>query len=147
MPKVMSRDERETFLAGVHVGVLSVGSVDDRGPLVTPVWYSYEPGGDVQFMTGPETRKAQLIARTGRATLLAQDEGAPYRYVSVEGPVEPGSRPDEEWIRALHHRYLGPEQDDVVYEATKDVLGDEVVYHLQPEHWNSSDYSAEFGQG
>jgi nitroimidazol reductase NimA-like FMN-containing flavoprotein (pyridoxamine 5'-phosphate oxidase superfamily) len=147
MPKVMTREEREAFLAGVHVGAISVASGDDRGPLVTPVWYSYEPGGDVMFMTGPETRKAQLMQVTGRATLLVQDEGAPYRYLSVEGPVKPGTVPDPEWRRALHHHYLGPEQGDLVYEATKDVLGDEIVYHLQPQRWNSSDYSAEFGSG
>ena len=33
MSLTMSRAEREEFLAGVHVGVLSVASGDDRGPL------------------------------------------------------------------------------------------------------------------
>ena len=36
MPPSMSRAEREEFLAGVHVGVLSVASGDARGPLAIP---------------------------------------------------------------------------------------------------------------
>jgi nitroimidazol reductase NimA-like FMN-containing flavoprotein (pyridoxamine 5'-phosphate oxidase superfamily) len=41
----MSAGEREAFLAEVHVGVLAVEGGPGRGPLVTPVWYSYRPGG------------------------------------------------------------------------------------------------------
>ena len=41
MSVTMSRDERERFLAGVHVGVLSVASPDGGGPLAVPVWYAY----------------------------------------------------------------------------------------------------------
>ena len=54
MPKVMTPEEREAFLAGVHVGVLRVSAGDDRGPLATPLWYRYEPGRSVRFMTLPE---------------------------------------------------------------------------------------------
>jgi nitroimidazol reductase NimA-like FMN-containing flavoprotein (pyridoxamine 5'-phosphate oxidase superfamily) len=48
----MSRAEREEFLAGLHVGVLSVASPDGRGPLTAPVWYTYQPGGTVNVSTG-----------------------------------------------------------------------------------------------
>ncbi len=41
MPVTMTREEREQFLGGVHVGVLSVASADGAGPLAVPVWYSY----------------------------------------------------------------------------------------------------------
>ena len=37
MSATMSRAEREEFLAGLHVGVLSVASPDGRGPLAAPV--------------------------------------------------------------------------------------------------------------
>ena len=40
----MSTTERESFLAGHHGGVLAVERADGP-PLVTPVWYRYEPGG------------------------------------------------------------------------------------------------------
>ena len=55
----MSRAEREQFLSGVHVAVLSVASGDGGGPLAAPVWYTYRPGGTVNVSTGHGTRKAQ----------------------------------------------------------------------------------------
>jgi nitroimidazol reductase NimA-like FMN-containing flavoprotein (pyridoxamine 5'-phosphate oxidase superfamily) len=54
----MSRDEREEFLADVHVAVLSVASADGRGPLTVPVWYTYQTGGTVNVSTGQGSRKA-----------------------------------------------------------------------------------------
>lgn len=145
MPKVMSRDEREAFLAGVHVGVLSVAAGDERGPLTVPLWYAYEPGGPVRFMTFPQSRKAQSIQATGRASLCVQSEAMPYRYVTVEGPAaEVGGRPDDGWIRALHHRYLGPEAGDKVIELMGDTLANEVLFEIQPERWTSSDYTEDF---
>ena len=62
----MSRAEREGFLAGPHVGVLSVVSPDGGGPLAAPVWYTYRPGGTVNLSTGRGTRKALAIAAAGR---------------------------------------------------------------------------------
>jgi nitroimidazol reductase NimA-like FMN-containing flavoprotein (pyridoxamine 5'-phosphate oxidase superfamily) len=147
MPKVMSREEREAFLADVHVGVISIAAGDGRGPLSVPLWYAYEPGGPVQFMTFPGSRKAQLIKATGRATLSVQQEGLPYRYVTVEGPAaRAGGRPDEAWLRALHHRYLGPEMGDQVIEMMGDTLANEVLFEIQPERWTSSDYTEDFGR-
>ena len=52
----MTRHESETFLAGVHVAVVGI-SEEGRGPLITPVWYWYEPGGDVWFETQPDSRR------------------------------------------------------------------------------------------
>ncbi len=85
MPVTMTREEREQFLGGVHVGVLSVASVDGGGPLAVPVWYSYQPGGTVNVITGGSTRKAAAIRAAGRLSLCAQDERPPYKYVTVEG--------------------------------------------------------------
>jgi len=82
MPVTMTREEREQFLGGVHVGVLSVASVDGRGPLAVPVWYSYQPGGTVNVITGGSTRKAAAILAAGRFSLCAQDERPPYKYVT-----------------------------------------------------------------
>jgi nitroimidazol reductase NimA-like FMN-containing flavoprotein (pyridoxamine 5'-phosphate oxidase superfamily) len=146
MPRVMTREEREAFLAGVHVGVLSVSAGQDRGPLITPIWYSYEPGGSVRFLTLPQSRKGRLLEQTGRASLCAQSEAAPYRYVTVEGPVVEVGPPDEAWRRGVHRHYLGPDLGDQVFDALKDVLRDEVVFELTPQRWTSSDYSEEFAQ-
>src|ERR1700747_603096 len=85
---VMSVEERQQFLAGLHVGVLSVAEGNERAPLAVPVWYDYEVGGKVSVITGRRSRKGRAILASGRMTLCAQDETVPYRYVSVEGPVE-----------------------------------------------------------
>ena len=39
----MTKEERENFLSGLHVAILSLNQAD-RGPLSMPVWYWYEPG-------------------------------------------------------------------------------------------------------
>jgi nitroimidazol reductase NimA-like FMN-containing flavoprotein (pyridoxamine 5'-phosphate oxidase superfamily) len=39
----MSREQREAFLADVHVGVLAVAQPDGP-PALTPVWYRYREG-------------------------------------------------------------------------------------------------------
>ena len=41
----MSAGEREEFLAGVHIGVLSAAAGTAGRTLAVPVWYSYQPGG------------------------------------------------------------------------------------------------------
>jgi nitroimidazol reductase NimA-like FMN-containing flavoprotein (pyridoxamine 5'-phosphate oxidase superfamily) len=51
----MSVAEREEFLAQVHVGVLAVPA-GGRAPLVMPVWYSYQPGGEVSVITGRDAQ-------------------------------------------------------------------------------------------
>jgi nitroimidazol reductase NimA-like FMN-containing flavoprotein (pyridoxamine 5'-phosphate oxidase superfamily) len=48
----MTEQERQEFVAGPHVAVLSVASDGGRPPHATPVWYAYEPGGDVTSSPG-----------------------------------------------------------------------------------------------
>ena len=71
----MSKATREAFLADVHVGVFCVNR-DGDAPLATPVWYLYEPGGDVQVIVGDSSQKAVLAKAAGRASLCAQQEGS-----------------------------------------------------------------------
>ncbi len=133
----MSQTERETFLAGLHVGVLTVMDEGGRGPLATPVWYSYSPGGLVGVVTGQTTRKARAIAAAGRFSLCAQDEAPPYKYVTVEGPavIEPVGLAER---AAIARRYLGAENGDAWIAANPG--GDEVVIRMAPEHWLSADF-------
>src|ERR671934_1894495 len=86
MSLTMTKEEREAFLADVHVAIISVAE-DGHGPLVVPIWYSYEPGGEVRIVTGPASRKGKLLERAGRFSLCVQTETLPYKYVSVEGPI------------------------------------------------------------
>jgi uncharacterized protein len=43
MPKPMTEQERQEFLAERHVAVVSVAGDADRPPLAVPVWYGYQP--------------------------------------------------------------------------------------------------------
>jgi nitroimidazol reductase NimA-like FMN-containing flavoprotein (pyridoxamine 5'-phosphate oxidase superfamily) len=136
----MSQAEREQFLAGVHVGVLSVAEGDGSGPLTIPVWYSYEPGGLVILTTGGSTRKAVAIGAAGRFSLCAQDEQPPYRYVTVEGPAVIEAATLAERL-ALARRYLGPENGDAFIAAEGGGGDSSVVIRMTPEHWLTADFS------
>jgi PPOX class probable F420-dependent enzyme len=133
----MSPAERESFLAEVHVGVLAVAAGDGRGPLATPVWYSYQPGGVVTVTTGENSTKARAIAATGRFSLCAQDEAPPYRYVTVEGPatMEPSDLSERV---AIARRYLGHEAGDAWIAANPAI--DEVTIRMTPERWQTADF-------
>jgi len=133
----MSRQEREEFLAGLHVGVLSVASQDGAGPLTIPVWYTYSPGGTVNVSTGRGTRKAAAIIAAGRFSLCAQDERPPYKYVTVEGPVAVEEASQDERLE-LARRYLGLEGGDAYIAANPG--GSQIMLRLTPERWLSVDY-------
>jgi hypothetical protein len=60
MSLAMSEHERQEFLAGVHVGVISIERADGP-PLTVPIWYGYEPGGLVWIITGAESIKGRLL--------------------------------------------------------------------------------------
>src|ERR1700685_4303724 len=140
MSLTMSREASERCLAGVHVGVLSVASVDGGGPLAVPVWYAYQPGGTVNVITGGGTRKAAAIRAAGRFSLCAQDERPPYRYVTVEGPVTTEEGGDDEGLERAR-RYLGLEGGDAYVAANP--TGGLVVFRMTPEHWSAVDFSKE----
>lgn len=134
----MSLQEREAFLAQVHVGVMAIER-RDRAPLTLPIWYGYEPGGEVKILTGPDTLKARLLARAGRFSMCVQTESIPYRYVTVEGPIVETRQCDVEAdARVIAHRYLGQEMGDQFVAA-----GDEasnICILMRPDHWHSVDY-------
>jgi nitroimidazol reductase NimA-like FMN-containing flavoprotein (pyridoxamine 5'-phosphate oxidase superfamily) len=141
----MSRDEREAFLADLHVGVISL-SEKGRGPLTIPVWYAYEPGGEVSIVTERNSRKMQLLEKGRRISLCAQCETPPYKYVSVEGPVVGIDPSDvERHERPLARRYLGEKSGDHYIEAATDGREPEdmVRVRIRPERWLTVDYSKE----
>src|SRR5580693_4305429 len=85
--KPFTESERQEFLAGVHVGVLSIAATDGRPPASVPIWYGYTPGENILVNTGAGSRKTRLIEQAGVVTLAAQREEPPYQYVVVEGTV------------------------------------------------------------
>jgi nitroimidazol reductase NimA-like FMN-containing flavoprotein (pyridoxamine 5'-phosphate oxidase superfamily) len=140
MSLAMSQAEREAFLAGTHVAIVSIAE-EGRGPLAVPVWYHYEPGGELRFATGPKSRKARLLTRAGRASVCVQTETAPYLYVSVEGATSVEPVDFERDTREMALRYLGPKAGAAYMRSVyPDGTSDELIVRLCPERWWSADF-------
>jgi nitroimidazol reductase NimA-like FMN-containing flavoprotein (pyridoxamine 5'-phosphate oxidase superfamily) len=147
MTLTMTKQEREAFLADVHVGVISIPE-PGRGPLTVPIWYAYDPGGELRVVTGRTSRKGQLLARAGRFSLCAQTEASPYKYVSVEGPIIAIEASDlERDLRPLARRYLGAQRGDQYIESVRDEPGyaENVLVRMRPERWLTVDFAKEDG--
>jgi hypothetical protein len=91
----------------------------------------------VSINTGADTSKARAIAAAGRFSLCAQDEAAPYKYVTVEGPavIVPAELADRV---AVARRYLGTENGDAWIAANP--ATDDVMIRMTPEHWRTADF-------
>lgn len=153
----MTVAEREAFLASSRAAILSVAEADG-GTIASPVWFHYEPGGDVVLFMEPESLKVAAMKRAGRATVTVQDEGdivgtgRPPRYVSVTGPlnVDQGDAGrDGEAVRAFWNKYLpGPLAERYVElggdafltgkRYTEASVG--MVVRIHPERWFTRDY-------
>jgi nitroimidazol reductase NimA-like FMN-containing flavoprotein (pyridoxamine 5'-phosphate oxidase superfamily) len=136
----MTEDERQAFLAGVHIGMISIER-QDGPPLTVPIWYGYEPGGNIWVTTGTDSLKSKLLHKAQRFSLCVQTEEAPfYSYVSVDGPVVSVEPTDEEGVlRPMAHRYFGAELGDLYVESIKG--GSSLTWTMRPERWWSVDYS------
>ena len=140
----MTQDERETFLAGVHVGVIAIPE-PGRGPLTVPIWYAYEPGGELWVLTDRTSRKGRLLAMQQRISLAAQTEAPPYKYVSVEGPVVAIEPADvERHGRPMARRYLGEQLGDQYVAMTASEREGSIVVRMRPERWLTVDYAKQF---
>lgn len=145
MSIAMTKQEREAFLADVHVGVISIPE-PGRGPLTVPIWYAYDPGGELRVVTGRTSRKGQLLARAGRFSLCAQTETSPYKYVSVEGPIVAIEASDlERDLRPLARRYLGAQGGDQYIESVRGEpeYAENVLVRMRPERWLTADFAKE----
>lgn len=141
MSLAMTVAERQAFLAATRVGVVSIAEAG-RGPLTVPVWYRYEPGGALVFVTGSTSRKAKLIAAAPRLSVCVQSEAMPYSYVSVEGPATLSAADYERDVREMALRYLGPEIGEGYLAATHPGgdISETVLVTLTPKRWYSVDY-------
>lgn len=142
MSLAMTKDEREAFLADLHVGVISIDE-SGRGPLTVPIWYVYEPGGEIWIVTSRTSRKGRLLDAAGRFALCVQTESPPYKYVSIEGPITTSEPSDLELHeRTLAHRYLGRDQGERYIEATRAdrEASQSTVFRMRPERWLTVDY-------
>lgn len=137
----MTQSEREEFLAGLHVGILGIERPDGP-PLTVPIWYDYEPGGELWFLTSPDSVKGRLLRQSMRFSLCAQSESLPYKYVSVEGTATISPADKELHSRPMAHRYLGVKGGDRYVEGgAGEDDGESVRVSMVPERWFTLDYS------
>jgi len=142
MPKPFTEAERQDFLAGKHVAVLSVAASDGRPPASVPIWYDYTPGGNILINTSASRRKAKLIEQAGAVTLTVQQEELPYQYVVVEGTIVEATKPGPAELReAIAIRYLG--EDGGREFARSYDASDSVVFTIRPDRWLSADFSGD----
>ncbi|WP_225726608.1 MULTISPECIES: pyridoxamine 5'-phosphate oxidase family protein [unclassified Nocardia] len=136
----MTEAEREAFLADLHVGVIAVER-PDRAPLSVPIWYAYEPGGEVVIWTEIGSVKEKLISAAGRFSITAQVEQPPYRYVTAEGSVTGTEPATADAVRPIAVRYFG-EQEGADF-VEKNLGANSIIIRMRPERWLSTDYSKE----
>ncbi|TAM73159.1 pyridoxamine 5'-phosphate oxidase family protein [Mycobacterium sp.] len=140
--KAFTETERQEFLAAKRVGVLSVAAADGRPPASVPIWYDYTPGGNIRIMTGPSSRKARLIERSGVVTLVVQREEPPYQYVVVEGAVVDTTNPAPADVQeAIAIRYLGEEGGRAFVRSMEGV--EEALFTIRPDRWLSADFTGD----
>ena len=134
----MTTEEREQFLAGLHVGVLAIPT-PDGAPLTAPIWYGYQPGGEITVLTGPTSRKGRLLEEGTQVTMVAQQEELPYKYVSVEGTVTGITPGTAEQTLEMAIRYLGEEMGHGY--AAANANGNSVLVSIRPDRWLTVDYA------
>lgn len=140
--KHFTESERQEFLAGKHVAVLSVDAGDGRPPASVPIWYDYTPGGGIRIATGAASRKARLIEQAGKVTVVVQREEPPYQYVVVEGTVVDTARPAPHDVQeSIAIRYLGEENGKAFVRSMEGV--EEVLFTIRPDRWMSADFTGD----
>lgn len=134
----MTSSEREEFLAQPLTAILAVQAEPGRAPLAVPMWYGYEPGGDLTLITPATSRKAALLRASERAALVVQRTDPPRKYVYVEGTVvEIREAATTEDRRTLARRYLGVDGGDEYVRASAELTASMAVVRIRPERWLS----------
>ncbi|NNG39676.1 pyridoxamine 5-phosphate oxidase [Flexivirga sp. ID2601S] len=137
----LSPDTRQQFLAAPHVAALGVAE-PGRAPLVVPIWYGYQPGGQPWILTEENSRKGKAIKAAGRFSLMVDTVTPRTMYVSVEGSVASIEAAGQQENADLAARYLtGAELDG--YLAASQAMTGLVVIRLRPEHWVSADLTVQ----
>lgn len=142
----MTELECQAFRAEPRTAVLSVANDEGRPPQLTPLWYSYQPGGNVTFFTNTQgriTRKARLIDWAGTVRLVVQHGEFPYKFVTVESTIVQIDRPPSaDQMFAVTSRCL-PERmvHGFVAAALADPGPELVLYTVRPDRWLSFDFS------
>jgi hypothetical protein len=149
MPRPLTEQEREAFLTEPHVAVLCLPSDDDRPPLAFPVWYGYEPGGNITYYTHrtePPSRKLRLLREGTAVSLCVQREELPYKYATVEGTVvDANGAPTAEQTFAIVRRYLPADDARAYLDGERESGVALVLFTIRPDRWAGLDFSGDVG--
>lgn len=141
MPGRLTPSQRERFLRGRHVAVLTT-LAGDGTPVPTPIWYLFRDGA-FYFRTASDAVKTENVRRDPRVSVCVQDERPPYRAVIAHGRAQ--IEEARGWVgRELPRHYLGF-IGALGYErmAREEVeRGSEITLVVRPERWSSFDFAA-----
>lgn len=141
MPRPLTESERTELLTAGHVAVVSFAADDGRPPFSLPIWYHYEPGGNLYLSTRAGNRKTRLARASRALTLVVHRDQPPYRQVTVEGTIVDIARPaDPVRQRQIALHYLTEAQADAFSEHADPA--DSVVLTVRPDRW----FTADFGE-
>ena len=127
-------------MSDVHVGVIAVER-PGRAPLSVPIWYGYEPGGEVLLWTESGSLKHRLLKDAGRFSITVQDEQPPYKYVTAEGDITSIGAAQDADVRLLAIRYLGEQAGNQF--TDQNLTPTSIVIRMRPQRWLSFDYSTD----
>lgn len=149
MPRALTEQEREAFLAEPRVAVLSLPSDDERPPLAFPAWYAHHGGDRITYYTHRtelRSRKLRLLREGSVLSLCVQREEPPYKYVTVEGTVvDENDAPTDGERLAIIERYLAADE-------ARAYLDDEiasgvavVIFTIRADRWTGLDFAEDAG--
>lgn len=111
MQNMTDREWQDFMAQGSRTGKLATVRADGR-PHVVPIWFILVDG-ELLFMTGEGTVKANNIRRDPRVAISVDDEAFPYSYVTIEGNaeiLEPAPDAFLEIATEIARRYVGSEK-------------------------------------
>lgn len=113
---LMSDDERELFLRGTRIAILTTLNADGS-PNALPLWFDWD-GEKVRMFSSRDTGKVRRLQRDNRATVIVADPvGTPEAWVSVEGTVAIKDDGGKELALTLAAEYYEGEHRELTIEA------------------------------
>lgn len=125
----------EFMTTGSRTGKLALVRKDGR-PVVTPIWFDADPAtGDLVFMTGAATLKANCIRRDPRVSICVDVMEFPFDFARVDGTAAITTHAEDpdalrHWATETCRRYVGDERAEEY--GRRNGGADEVLVRVTP---------------
>ncbi len=123
----MTKSEWQDFMStGTRTAKAGVVKADGT-PHVTPIWFLFD-GDDLVFTTHESGVKGKALRRDPRICLCADEDTAPYTFVTLwgEATLSEDAEGVRRWATALGARYMGEDRAEE-YGARNSVDGELLV--------------------